>query len=174
MQALNSRERTVAFLWFLVFFMMTTGLLLLAVFFNYQVPINENKLLRRNLFTHQQEKTFQEQFVQQLGKVKQLLDTLQLPGQQAVYADQVVARLLAEMRNSIPKDKVAAYGLYDDIIQQCLSLLQCKQQLRELQQVQESMAALKEQITDLNTRLEARGRDLDNCRQMLLLNSRIP
>ncbi|QJB35838.1 hypothetical protein HF324_32760 [Chitinophaga oryzae] len=172
MQVLNKQERTASFLWFLLFFVVTVALFVLAIFFNYQVPSRENASLRKELTAFRQEQAFQAEFLQKLDKVKHNLDSINLPNQNANYMDQVIAGSLAEMRNSIPKDVVTHYALYDNIVQACLSLQQTKQQLRELQNAQQNIAGLKEQVLDLTSKLESKSRDLDNCRQMMLLNSR--
>ncbi|CAL1517095.1 type VI secretion system TssO [Chitinophaga sp. MM2321] len=172
MQVLNKQERTTSFMWFLLFFLITVALFVVAVFFNYQVPARENASLRKELSTFRQEQAFQAEFLQKLDKVKRNLDSINLPNQNANYMDQVIAASLADMRNSIPKEAVTHYGLYDNVVQNCLSLQQTKQQLRELQHAQQDIAGLKEQVMDLNSKLESKSRDLDNCRQMMLLNSR--
>lgn len=172
MQVLNKQERTTSFIWFLLFFVITVALFVVAIFFNYQVPARENASLRKELSTFRQEQAFQAEFLQKLDKVKRNLDSINLPNQNANYMDQVIAASLADMRNSIPKEAVTHYGLYDNVVQNCLSLQQTKQQLRELQNAQQNIAGLKEQVTDLNSKLESKSRDLDNCRQMMLLNSR--
>ena len=46
MDALNRRERVYSFCWFLLLFVLTNILLLVAVFFNYQIPEKENKMLK--------------------------------------------------------------------------------------------------------------------------------
>ncbi|NLR79786.1 MULTISPECIES: type VI secretion system TssO [Chitinophaga] len=172
MQVLNRQERNVSFIWFLLFFIITVGLFVLAVFFNYQVPARENAALRKELTAFREEQAFQATFLQKLDKVKHNLDSINLPNQNATYMDQIIAASLADMRNSIPKEAVTHFGLYDNIVQNCLSLQQTKQQLRELQNAQQNIAGLKEQVADLNRQLETKSRDLDNCRQMMLLNSR--
>ncbi|MFY0254484.1 type VI secretion system TssO [Chitinophaga sp. 30R24] len=173
MQVLNRQERNISFVWFLLFFIVTVFLFVVAVFFNYQVPAQENIVLRKALNIFKEERAFQAKFSQQLHQVKHHLDSINLPNQNANYMDQVIAASLADMRNAIPKEVVTHYGLYDDIVQNCLLLQQTKQQLRELQHVQQNIAGLKEQVADLNSKLESKSRDLDNCRQMMLLNSRV-
>jgi len=167
MRVLNKRERTTAFLWFLLFFVVTTGLFVLAVFFNFQVPSRENSELRKQLSTFRQEEAFQTEFVQKMEKVKNNLDSINLPNQNANYMDQVIAQDLVNMRNSIPKDAVSHYGLYINIIQNYLLLQQSKQQLRGLQNAQQSIAELKEKIADLNKELENARSELDYNRQIM-------
>ncbi|PSL46621.1 hypothetical protein CLV51_103602 [Chitinophaga niastensis] len=172
MQVLNKQERTFSFMWFLLFFIITVALFVLAVFFNYQVPARENASLRKELSTFREEQAFQTEFLQKLDKVKHNLDSINIPGQNASYMDQVIAASLADMRNSIPKEAVTHYGLYDNVVQNCLSLQQTKQQLRELQNAQQNIVGLKEQVINLQSQLESKSRDLDNCRQMMILNNR--
>ncbi|WP_143310206.1 type VI secretion system TssO [Chitinophaga vietnamensis] len=171
MQVLNRQERTTSFFWFLLFFVITVGLFVLAIFFNYQVPARENASLRKELSTFRQEQAFQAEFVQKMDKVKRNLDSINLPGQNANYMDQVIAASLADMRNSIPKDVVTHFALYDNIVQNGLSLQQSKQQLRELQNAQQNIATLKEQVADLTSRLDAKSRDYDNLK-LMMMNSR--
>jgi peptidoglycan hydrolase CwlO-like protein len=167
MRVLNKRERTSAFLWFLLFFVITVGLFILAIFFNFQVPARENVALRKQLSTFRQEQAFQADFLQKLEKVRNNLDSINLPNQNANYIDQVIAQDLVNMRNSIPKDAVSHYGLYANIIQNCLLLQQSKQQLRGLQNAQQTIAELKEKIADINKELENARSELDYNRQIM-------
>lgn len=167
MRVLNKQERTVAFLWFLLFFVVSVGLFVLAVFFNYQVPAKENDDLRKQLTSFRQEQAFQGDFLQRMEKVKNNLDSINLPNQNANYMDQVVAQDLVTMRNSIPKESVTHYGLYNNIIQNLLSIQQGKQQMRGLQNAQQTIAELKEKIADLNRELETTRNELDYNRQMM-------
>jgi peptidoglycan hydrolase CwlO-like protein len=167
MRVLNKRERTSAFLWFLLFFVITVGLFILAIFFNFQVPARENAELRKQLSTFRQEQAFQADFLQKLERVRNNLDSINLPNQNANYIDQVIAQDLVNMRNSIPKDVVSHYGLYANIIQNCLLLQQSKQQLRGLQNAQQTIAELKEKINDINKELENARNELDYNRQLM-------
>ncbi|ACU59802.1 type VI secretion system TssO [Chitinophaga pinensis] len=167
MRVLNKQERTAAFLWFLLFFVVSVGLFVLAIFFNYQVPAKENDDLRKQLTSFRQEQAFQGDFLQRMDKVKNNLDSINLPNQNANYMDQVVAQDLVTMRNSIPKESVTHYGLYNNIIQNLLSIQQGKQQMRGLQNAQQTIAELKEKIADLNRELETTRNELDYNRQMM-------
>lgn len=167
MRVLNKQERVSAFLWFLLFFIVTVGLFVLAIFFNFQVPSRENAELRKELSKFRQEVAFQGEFLQKLDRVRNNLDSINMPNQNANYIDQVIAQDLVNMRNSIPKDVVTHYGLYANIIQNCLLLQQSKQQLRGLSNAQQSIAELKEKISDLNKELENARSELDYNRQLM-------
>ena len=166
MQVLNKQERTTAFFWFLLFFMITVGLFVLAVFFNYQVPVRENAELRKDLNTFRKEQAFQADFMQNLDKVKANLDSINLPNQNAIYMDQEIAKNLSSMHNAIPRDVVSHYGLYDNFVQMGLSLQQSKQQLRGLQDAQRTIAELQEKVRDLNTQLDRAESQLDYYRRL--------
>ena len=56
MEVLNKTERRKSFLFFLVFFGLTMGLLLIAVFFNVAFPFVENQLLKKENQKMKQEK----------------------------------------------------------------------------------------------------------------------
>jgi cell division protein FtsB len=62
---------------------------------------------------------------------------------------------------------VSHYGLYANIIQNCLLLQQSKQQLRGLQNAQQTIAELKEKINDINKELENARNELDYNRQLM-------
>lgn len=167
MRVLNKQERTTAFLWFLLFFIVTVGLFVLAVFFNFQVPARENADLRKQLSSFREEQAFQGDFLQKMEKIKNNLDSINLPNQNANYMDQVIAQDLVNLRSSIPKNAVSHYGLYNNIIQNLLSLQQSKQQLRGLQDAQQTIAELKEKISDINKELESARNELDYNRQLM-------
>jgi hypothetical protein len=161
MQVLNKQERTTAFLWFLLFFVITVGLFLVAVFFNFQVPVRENAQLRKELGTFRKEQAFQADFVQNQERVKADLDSVNLPNQNAIYVEQEIVKSLSSMHNAIPKDVVTHYGLYDNFVQMGLALQESKQQLRGLQDAQRTIAELKEKVQDLSTQLDRSENQLD-------------
>lgn len=171
MQPLNKRERVAAFLWFLLFYVVTTTLIITAVFLNYQVPVQENKDLLKEVQKWRKDFEQQQAIHLKFNSIKGNLDIVNAPEQNAGYIDQVVTGALVDIRNHIPKES-SYFSFYDNIIQVFLSLQQSKQQLRNLLRAQEEIISLKEKLQLLNDQLEIKSRDLDNCRQMLLLHSR--
>lgn len=171
MEALNKNERLTSFGIFLLFFGLTTTLLIIAISFTVQVPIHENSILRKEIDVWKKDFLFQEYFHKKMDEVKRNLDIVNAPEQNASYIDHIIATTLADIRNKIPQPS-PYFPFYDNIIQIFLALQQNKQQLRTLQHAQEEIVSLKEKVVKLNEQLDLKGRDLDNCRQMLLLNSR--
>lgn len=164
MRVLNKQERTKAFLWFLLFFVITVGLFVVAVFFNFQVPSRENATLRKELSTFRQEQAFQGEFQDRLNKVLKNLDSVDVPGQNAEYIDRVVIDDLADIRKRIPREAVTHYGLYDNFVQTCLSLQQTHQELRKLSNAQQTIAQQKERIQDLTRENDDLRREMEHYR----------
>ena len=171
MDSLNKRERIYSFCWFLLLFLITNILLLVAVFFNYQVPEKENEMLKEEIEKYRKEGLFQQSFHERINEITNYLNVVNAPEQNAVYIDQIIAASLADTRSKVPKSSTN-FPFYDNIIQALLSLQQSKQQLRALQHSQEEILSLKDKVSQLTESLDLKSRDLDNCRQMMLLNSR--
>ncbi|RFS25030.1 hypothetical protein DVR12_07545 [Chitinophaga silvatica] len=172
MEALNKEARMAAFWTFLLFFVVTATLLIITIFFSVQAPIQENLILRKEIDGYKNDFLFQEYFHKRINEVKRNLDIVNAPEQNASYIDQIVASALADLRGKIPQPS-SYFPFYDNIIQIFLALQQNKQQLRTLLHAQEEIISLREKAARLNEQLEMKSRDLDNCRQMLLLNSKV-
>ncbi|MBV8253239.1 MAG: hypothetical protein JO154_11585 [Chitinophaga sp.] len=169
MEPINNHARRKGFALFLLMYTVTTGLLILGVFFHYQVPIVENIMLRRELIYHGSRMEQQQQFGEALGKVRQQLAIVNDPGQNSGYVDQIIATMLAGMRNRITP-QASGFTFYDDIMQCCLSLQQSKQQLRECRDAQQTIMALKMEVVQLQQQLDGKSRELENCRLLMMTN----
>ncbi|MEO6963634.1 MAG: type VI secretion system TssO, partial [Puia sp.] len=75
-QILNSQERNQAFVKFLVFFLLTVILVVTAVFFNYRLPVRENKMLQDEVDVQRQQEANQQKFVNRMQEAIVLLDSL--------------------------------------------------------------------------------------------------
>jgi len=84
MEVLNKTERRKSFLFFLVFFGLTMGLLLIAVFFNVAFPFVENQLLKKENQKMKQEMEIQNRFSFQLEQVKGAVDSIGIAGQNII------------------------------------------------------------------------------------------
>ncbi|MBV7532252.1 type VI secretion system TssO [Chitinophaga sp. sic0106] len=170
MKPLNHTARKKALILFILLYVLSMGLLFAGIFYHYQVPVLENRVLRHELMFQESQQMLQDSFMRRLTIVRRELVAVNEPGNNAVYTDQVIAATLAGMRN-IAAASNPNFSFYDDVVQCCLLLQQCKQQLRESSQAQQAILTLKTENATLLQQLESRTRDLDNCR-MLLVNSR--
>src|SRR5258708_12009399 len=103
-QVLNSKERNEAFLKFLVFFVVTLILVILAIYFNFRLPVRENRMLQDEIETQRQQDMNQMKFVAKMQEAVVLLDSL---GKGGPNADQINLQLngkLAEMPGQQQKD----------------------------------------------------------------------
>lgn len=62
MQPLNRAERTAAFWRFLLLFVITIAVVVMATFFSFQVPLRENKALREKMAEIENERTLSDRF----------------------------------------------------------------------------------------------------------------
>ncbi|MCG8697642.1 MAG: type VI secretion system transmembrane protein TssO, partial [Bacteroidales bacterium] len=80
MKPTNTKERTQAKVRFLLFLVVTMALVIAAIFFDYQIPEKENKLLRTNMKKNNELLAAEEAFANQMRSVKGLLDSMDIEG----------------------------------------------------------------------------------------------
>jgi hypothetical protein len=152
-QVLNSQERTQAFLKFLLFFLITVVLIIIAIFFNYRLPVRENKMLQEEVDVARTQEFYQQKFVRQMQAAVLLLDSLD---KKNVNFEQINVQLGAKMNelNGLQQKDSSVYGQMN------------KEIVYRLQQLKDD----KKIILDLNTnatKLPGVQAELDNCRATL-------
>jgi len=141
MRVLNKQERTSAFLWFLLFFVVTVGLFVLAVFFNFQVPSRENTALRKQLSSFRQEQAFQAEFLQKMDKVKNNLDSIKnlllfLKAQQTLIGTAIgdnKAEALVKITEGIEKSQLEHHREAATSINELLNIVSHIQEILNIQ-----------------------------------------
>jgi hypothetical protein len=164
-QVLNSKERNEAFLKFLVFFLVTLILVVLAIYFNFRLPIRENKMLQDEIETQRQQDMLQSKFVAKMQEAVILLDSL---GKGGPNADQVNLQLsgkLAELNGLQLKDN-NLYGKMDKAIVEKFSDLQLwKKNLLNLQEKADKISTLEADLNTTKSQLIQAQSDLDAYRR---------
>lgn len=164
-QVLNSKERSEAFLKFLVFFVVTLILVILAIYFNFRLPIRENKMLQDEIETQRQQDMNQSKFVTKMQEAVILLDSL---GKGGPNADQINLQLngkLAEMAGLQQKDN-NLYGKMDKAIVEKFSDLQLwKRNLLSLQEKADKISTLEADLNTTKSQLIQANADLDAFRR---------
>ncbi len=164
-QVLNSKERNEAFLKFLVFFLVTVILVILAIYFNFRLPVRENKMLQDEIETQRQQDMNQTKFVSKMQEAVVLLDSL---GKGGPGADQVNLQLngkLAEMAGLAQKDN-NLYGKMDKAIVEKFSDLQLwKRNLLSLQEKADKIGTLEAELNTTKSQLIQAQADLDAYRR---------
>jgi Type VI secretion system, TssO len=76
-QVLNTTERSQTFWKFLLFFIITIAVILLAVYFDFKMPIVENKKLKAEIADQREVNAEQEKFAVRVERVSSLLDSME-------------------------------------------------------------------------------------------------
>ncbi|MEO5682170.1 MAG: type VI secretion system TssO [Chitinophagaceae bacterium] len=127
-QVLNSQERNQAFLKFLLFFLVTIALVILAIFFNYKMPARENAMLQEEVEDQRAEEANQQKFVTRMEAAVSLLDSLE---KKNVNFDQINMQLNSKITDMLAyqqKDN-SLYGKFNKVVLDKLGELQQNKKL---------------------------------------------
>lgn len=149
MKPLNAAERKSAFFNFLIFFVITTLLIVLSVFFGMQVPFKQNEKLQQQLDILQTEKAFGETFYNGMTDAKILLDSVNRSGIQADLVNGEISTKLSNLNALITRDSSGVKKIYQDIVHNLLDLQFAKTQLREASNKDAALGQYLQQIEDL-------------------------
>src|SRR5687768_18381818 len=113
----NSAERRRAFLRFLLFYIITTALIVGAAFFGIYVPFKQNQQLQDQLNVVQREKEFDKQFFTLMQETKSLLDTVNSAGPSIDVIEGRIAQKIQEMDAILNKDSISGKRIYSQVVQ---------------------------------------------------------
>ncbi|MDT7830634.1 type VI secretion system TssO [Pricia sp. S334] len=166
MEILNKKERTKAFLLFLLMFAVTVGLLFTAFFFSYKLPWKENRMLRAENQKIQYEFRYQKKFIEELEEVDKLIDSLENTPEGYVFLEQNINANLIGLKSGIPRDSLDDMGMYENLILTYKKLMDAK---RDLKQVENA----KNEIDELNEQLNASEKEIAQLEKALELSQRL-
>ncbi|MGI9544837.1 MAG: type VI secretion system TssO [Cyclobacteriaceae bacterium] len=170
MRPLNTKDRRLAFLKFLLLFVSCLALIMLSVFWTFQVPVKENKLFRESNEQIVESLEFQQKFAEEMENILGLLDSLNLPETNAYYMDQLIgAKLvdLQDLRQSLdPSDRHHVHTMYSNVVQTFLDLQEARKQLRALDQAGTKLAECNGDLTELKSELDGVKRELNICNSL--------
>ncbi|HMI59705.1 MAG TPA: type VI secretion system TssO [Puia sp.] len=167
-QVLNRIQRRESFLKFLLFFVLTVVLVMLAVYFNYRLPTSENKVLREQAEVQRQQETTQNRFVTKLNEAVFLLDSLDrnVAGANLEQINIQLTGKLTELELLRQKGDPSAYGRLNNTVLDKLSQLQyAKSQVRELQKRADQYNASQQELNTVKAQLAAANNELDAIRR---------
>ena len=75
-QVLNAKQRNEAFVKFTVLFVLTIGVIIMAVYFDFRIPAEENIQIRKKLSNLENQLHQQEQFLTAMETSKKLIDSM--------------------------------------------------------------------------------------------------
>lgn len=165
-QVLNSKERNEAFLKFLLFFVVTLLLVILAIYFNFRLPVRENKMLQDEIETQRQQDMNQTKFVAKMQEAVILLDSLGKGGPGTEQINLQLNGKLAELSGLQLKDN-NIYGKMDKAIVEKFSELQSlKRRLQTLQEKEDQISRMEAELNTTKNQLIQAQSDLDAYRRL--------
>ncbi|WP_118949588.1 type VI secretion system TssO [Taibaiella helva] len=126
----NAPERKKAFARFMILYLITTGIIVVAVYFGIQVPFQQNQKLQEQLANIEKERDFGRTFFARLGEAKSLLDSVNKPGVQAELVDGQIDSRLQQLTAIVEKDSVSEKRLYQEIIKTYFEIKDDKKRIR--------------------------------------------
>lgn len=161
MKPKNSKERQSSFLKFLLLFLVTTGTVVGAVYFNYKVPNKENALLREQAKMLDSEMKFQSEFYEEMKATKKMIDSLDAPGANIKYLNSLVSDKLVELQKTIPtRDSTHLFDFHNSIIETYVELQETKDKLLELRDAESTIEEYKEALETCRQDLKSIEREL--------------
>jgi hypothetical protein len=153
MKPSNQEERKKAFMNFLLFFMLTIGVILTSVFFSFKVPLKENDQLRAEALRMDNERVILSQFETKMQQTMTMLDTLNESGSKIAINDAQITSNIREL-SAIISDSITAHGFYRGLIANLSNVQLLKQQLRDSNNKDNDEAQMKATITRLQDQLQ--------------------
>ena len=145
MKPKNSKERRNSFLKFLALFLFTVAMVVTAVYFNFKVPKKENQILKAQALNIKKEMDFQNNFNKEMSTVKNMIDSMDVPGQNISYQNSLISTKLVDMQKMIPtKDSTYRYDMYTNIVGLYIELQETKDRLRSLEDAESTIQEYKE------------------------------
>jgi hypothetical protein len=142
-------------------FLLTAGMIVAAVYFNFKLPTTENDFLRHQTKVVKEEMAFQNNFYEDISKVKSMMDSLDNPGAQIDCESKLIGSKLVDMQTSLPtKDSTYLYEMYTYIVKIYVGMLDQKQKLRSLIDAEGTIEEYKEALTICRKDLKQAEREL--------------
>ncbi len=173
MKPQNSPERNKAFGRFIIFYIITTVLIVLAVFFGLQVPFKQNKQLQSQIEVLQGEKDFGNRFSSLLAQTKSLLDTVNSSGARIDLVEGQIAQKIQEMDAMLAKDTTANKALYQQILQTLTDIKNDKKTIRSEDKNQLLTVCEQEKISLEKLKGEYEKQNSEMRQQILILNTQL-
>lgn len=168
MKPLNAAERSQAFRNFLIFFIITVGVIIAAVFFSIQVPFKENDQLRAAASTAEKQRVSTELFADKMETTIKLLDSVNLAGVQSELIDGDIDENLKSMKAMVRSDSsFQEKTLFNYIVDNFYDLKNAKKQLRDASGKDATFGELTRQNEELQNRIQRANNDLQQCQFMI-------
>jgi hypothetical protein len=136
MKPLNRAERNNAFLGFLLFFLLTIGVIITVIFFSIEVPIKETEQLRNDVSTLESEKQLSNAFADAMKEAVDELNKFDVNDEKRELTDAINQNVefkikkMNQLISDMPKNDTSVYAL---VIQSLRDLNEAKTKLRKFE-----------------------------------------
>ncbi|PQL90673.1 type VI secretion system TssO [Apibacter adventoris] len=167
MEVLNKKERVTSFLLFILLFLITTVIIVLAIFYNYQLPLKEIAELKKQNQSMINEFSYQGRFEHQMETLKKYIDSIDMPNQDVYYYQQKAINMVINMEQGIPpQDSIRRGLLYKNFLLTSRSLIDSKKTIKTYGKSKAEIDTLLAQIQTYKRQIEIMKRDLEICRML--------
>jgi uncharacterized ion transporter superfamily protein YfcC len=166
MEVLNKSERQKAFIAFLVAFTLIFIVMILAVTYNFYMPVAENKMLKSENELMKREYDYQTNFSVKIDSIRMTIDSINSPKVDNDFQQRLANVMVANLYQKIPKDTTENKKLYSNIILAYKNIIDYKKQIRSLTHNAHLIDSLNQSAKTYKEELEKVSRDLDVCRQI--------
>jgi len=125
MEILNKKERLSALGLFLLLFLITTGIFITAIFFNYKLPLKENEVLKAENEKMLVQMNYQKKFSNEFENITKLIDSMQKNPERFTYIESTISNKLGELGKEIPQDTTGS-KFYERVILNVQDLVSTK------------------------------------------------
>ncbi|MBC7829328.1 MAG: hypothetical protein H7122_16385 [Chitinophagaceae bacterium] len=116
MKPKNSPERKKAFIRFVIFYLISTALIITAIFFGLQVPFKENKQLQSQLDVVYKERDFDRKLFNLMSETRKMLDTVNSAGTKTEVVEGRINQNILQMDAMLNKDSIAGKKIYSELV----------------------------------------------------------
>ena len=162
---LNSKERNEAFLKFLLFFGITVALIIIAVYFNFRLPLKENSKLREKITLQTQEEMNQEKFTENMDKAMAYLDSLDKDPKNMESIDILLTGKIRDLATLQEKGYSPYAKMNKVIIERMIELKDQKKQLFKLSDKANTLLEMERKLQYAETQLTQKQQEIDQLRR---------
>lgn len=162
---LNSQDRNQAFLKFLTFFLITVLLVVVAIYFNYKVPVKENAWLQSQLDIQQIQDANQAKFVSKMEEAITLMDQWNNKTADNALIDTKLNKIIGDMSLIEQNDKSMYGKMNKAIVAKFNDLRIARKALEDSKIDAQTIQRQTNTINELNAKLSAANASLDNFRK---------
>lgn len=114
-QVINGKDRMQAYLKFLLFFVITVMVVVLAVYFDFYTPGRENKLLKDEVYVQRKQEANQQKFIDKMMRAVSLLDSMDKSAKDASQLQNQVHVLINDM-TVLQENSGSIYGQLNNTV----------------------------------------------------------